>query len=199
MPKAGTPTKREERAQAQRERILRAAEQCFIEHGFHAASMASIAESAEMSPGLIYRYFDSKSDIILAIIERQLAERRANIATLQDECELATRIMKLFSSWQRGDPEVNSAPLFLEMSAEASRDKQIAKALREADELTRSDLSHWLEKRNGQEQDSSHWRSFAIQCFIEGLVIRAIREPELDSAVVERTLRVFLPAILKES
>ena len=51
------------RAEAQRERILAAAHKCFAERGFHAASMASIAETAEMSPGLIYRYFAGKAEI----------------------------------------------------------------------------------------------------------------------------------------
>ena len=52
-------TKAQARAEAQHERILSAAQQCFIEHGFHAASMASIAETAEMSAGQM------RDDIIL--------------------------------------------------------------------------------------------------------------------------------------
>lgn len=198
MPNTGNQSRREERARAQRERILCAAEQCFIDFGFHAASMASIAEAAEMSPGLIYRYFDSKSAIILAIIERQLAEKRADIAALHDECELASRVMQLFRSWQRGDRDVTSAPLFLEMSAEASRAPEIATALREADELTREDFIAWLAQRNGGKQDEPQWRAFALQCFIEGLAIRAIREPELDNKLLERSLRVLLPVLLME-
>src|SRR5690606_36229393 len=46
-----------ERALAQRERVLCAAEQCFLRRVFHAASIADIAATAEMSAGLIYRYF----------------------------------------------------------------------------------------------------------------------------------------------
>ena len=64
------------KADLQRDRILHAAQCCFIEHGFHAASMASIAATAEMSAGLIYRYFASKNEIIVAIIDRQLALQR---------------------------------------------------------------------------------------------------------------------------
>ena len=56
------------RAARQRERILEAAEKCFIESGFHAASMAHIADTAGISAGLIYRYFESKSAIVRAII-----------------------------------------------------------------------------------------------------------------------------------
>ena len=40
--------------------------------GFHAASMAHIAQTADMSAGLIYRYFASKAAIVKAIIERHL-------------------------------------------------------------------------------------------------------------------------------
>ena len=49
-----SPRETGERARAQRERILRAAKRCFVEHGFHAASIADIARTAEMSAGLIY-------------------------------------------------------------------------------------------------------------------------------------------------
>src|SRR5690606_21791567 len=62
-----------DRADLQRDRILQAAQRCFVEHGFHAASMASIAGTAGVSAGLIYRYFASKNEIIVAIVERQLA------------------------------------------------------------------------------------------------------------------------------
>jgi len=62
----------EAKADRQRQRILDAAEKCFIESGFHAATMAHIATTAAISPGLIYRYFKNKSAIVRAIIERHL-------------------------------------------------------------------------------------------------------------------------------
>ncbi|MCW8828965.1 MAG: TetR/AcrR family transcriptional regulator [Gammaproteobacteria bacterium] len=193
--------KRNERAQLQRERILCAAQKCFIEHGFHAASMASIAEAAQMSAGLIYRYFENKNAIILAIIARQLEEKQADIAALQTESDLAPRIRELFQSWQGGDSEVMSAPLFLEMTAEASRDRQIGTALRDADERTRAEFSRWLSQRKSSAgkaivEEEVQWRAFALQCFIEGLAIRAIREPELDKKVLDESLKMLLPVIL---
>src|SRR3546814_21159289 len=72
------------RIEAQRERILLAAQECFIQHGFHAESMASIAETAGMSAGLIYRYFENKNAIILAIVERQLEMLRNDIELNRD-------------------------------------------------------------------------------------------------------------------
>ena len=62
-------SKAQDRAEMQRNRILDAAQHCVIEHGFHAASMASIADTAGMSAGLIYRYFENKSAIILECIK----------------------------------------------------------------------------------------------------------------------------------
>src|SRR5689334_7761613 len=84
--------KAEARTQAQRERILSAARKCFVEYGFHAASMASIAETAEISIGLIYRYFEGKNEIIVAIIEQQLTLLRADLALLDNSVDLAARL-----------------------------------------------------------------------------------------------------------
>ena len=130
-------TKDTPRAEAQRERILCAAQRCFIEYGFHAASMASIAETAQMSAGLMYRYFENKSAIVLAIIERELQEGRTQIAQLHSSSELAAALYDVFTRWQVRDPSVMNAALFLEMSAEATRDPQIAAALRKLY------ASHW--------------------------------------------------------
>src|SRR5690606_35645736 len=106
--------------------------------------MASIAATAGMSAGLIYRYFESKREIILAIIERQLVERRANIATLAAEPALEQRIKELFLAWRNADPGVINAALFLEMSAEASRDPKIAAALMHSDRVSGEDFLAWM-------------------------------------------------------
>ena len=47
------PRAMQAKADRQRQRILDAAEKCFIESGFHAATMAHIATTAGISPGLM--------------------------------------------------------------------------------------------------------------------------------------------------
>src|SRR3546814_14379418 len=64
-----------ERTEKRRDQVLDAAEACFRREGFHAASVNRIAAEAGMSVGHLYRYFDSKDDIILALCERS-EERR---------------------------------------------------------------------------------------------------------------------------
>jgi AcrR family transcriptional regulator len=191
------------RAEAQRARILYAAQQCFVDRGFHAASVANIAEASAMSPGLIYRYFRSKNEIILAIIERQLEERRADIAELSSSTDIVEGAAQLFIQWRDRDPSTNDAALFLEMTAEASRDPQIAEALRRADKTARSDFRDWLSRSAeegglGLPPDLAEVRSLVLQCFIEGLAIRALREPDLDPQVVRSAVEHFVPGLLSD-
>lgn len=191
----------QERAEIQRNRILCAAQCCFIRHGFHAASMASIAAAAQMSPGLIYRYFDSKNAIILAIIERQNQEVRADIAALHSGNDLIRQLRDLFTRWKSCDERVMNPVLFLEMSAESSRDSQIARALDEAECLRTEDFTAWIRQ---SARDSGHdigeadirRRAFVLRCFIEGLAVRAVREPDLDPDLLEESLKLFLPQLL---
>jgi len=185
--KAGT------RAEAQRDRILCAALKCFIEHGFHAASMASIADAAKMSAGLMYRYFANKNAIVLAIIERQLEEKRSVIRQLHSSTDIAARLLQTFEQWRARDPNVMSAALFLEMSAEATRNPQIARALRSADMVTRAEFQTWLGRsRNeggmGLPEEIAASRALLLQSVVEGLALRAVREPDLDPDQLRSTL-----------
>lgn len=199
--KATAAVKPQDRAEIQRNRILCAAQCCFIRHGFHAASMASIATTAQMSPGLIYRYFDSKNAIILAIIERQNREVRADIAALRSGSDLVRQLRDLFTRWKSCDERVMNPALFLEMAAESSRNPQIARALDEAECLRTEDFTAWIRQSardSGHELDEAdiHRRAFALRCFIEGLAVRAVREPDLDPGLLEESLKLFMPQLL---
>ena len=190
---ATRPAKDTPRAGAQRERILCAAQRCFIDSGFHAASMASIADTAQMSAGLMYRYFENKSAIVLAIIERQLQEGRTQIAQLRSSSELAAALLDVFTRWQARDPGVVNAALFLEMSAEASRDPQIAAALRRSDALIMSDLAAWMNRARDQgglglPPDTVATRAFLLECFIRGLAVTAVRQPDMDARTIKDSI-----------
>ena len=185
--------KAEARAESQRERILDAAQKCFIEHGFHAASMAQIAKTAAISVGLAYRYFDSKNAIMLAIIARELEGKRAKIEELYSRPGFLDAVVEKFRAWQSGDASVMNAPLFLEMSAEATRAPEIARAIEASDALTRDDFEKWLSRGRekggmGIAKDAARGRAILMQCLIEGLVVRAVRDPGLDAATLRDAL-----------
>ena len=73
-----------DRAQARREEILRAAAELFADKGYQRASVKEIAERAGIAPGTIYLYFDSKGDLLLGLMVR-LAE----LETLGEEVRQA--------------------------------------------------------------------------------------------------------------
>lgn len=191
------------RAEAQRERILNAALKCFVESGFHAASMASIAEAAQMSAGLMYRYFANKNAIVLAIIGRQLEEKRSRIRQLRSSTNLKAGLLDAFEQWCAGEHRGMNPALFLEMSAEGTRDPQVAAALRGSDAVSRRELQAWLSRSPadgglGLPEDLAGSRALQLQTLVDGLMLRAVREPDVDrgqlaTAVDEALDRILSP------
>jgi AcrR family transcriptional regulator len=57
---------------AQRDGILERAADLFAEHGFHGASMASIAEASGVSKPLLYHYYRDKSHLLFDIADRYM-------------------------------------------------------------------------------------------------------------------------------
>ncbi len=188
------------RAARQRERILDAAEICFIQSGFHGASMAQVAMTAGMSAGLIYRYFDSKSAIVKAIIERHLdSDQCRNIGQLNSPTDVTQRILQVFEAWRRGDDPKQNPLLLLELTTESKRDPQIAHAVRNADQVIGGDIAATVSRcarLHGVQLSAADARSRAVvlQCLIEGLAVRVLRDPALRRS----TLRPALARVIAE-
>jgi TetR/AcrR family transcriptional regulator, cholesterol catabolism regulator len=62
---------RQEQAQRRREQLIEAALAVFARKGVDAASVKDIAGSAAVTPGLLYHYFDSKEDLVAAVLEER--------------------------------------------------------------------------------------------------------------------------------
>ncbi len=188
-----------EHAEAQRNRILDASEECFIKYGFHAASMARVAETAGISQGLAYRYFKSKSAIILAIIERQLSERHS----ITEECSSAEdyvqKILGLVDSWNQADYSRMNPVLFIEMCSEASRDPDVQTAITQADNAYRDDFRKWMGKLSEAagivlSEDEINKRFYALQCLIEGTALLITRQKQ--SATSNQCVLSFIRQIV---
>lgn len=195
-------TKAETRTRVQRDRILAAAQCCFVQRGFHAASMAEIAEKAGMSPGLIYRYFENKNAIILAIIEHQLEVARCRIRHMHASDDFAAAIVGHFDEHDAGSDNYMSAALFLEMSAEATRDPQIAEAIRGFDSAVRAELRDWLGRSKerggyGLPRAVVAERALMLVCLIDGLKARKAREPALDRKLLRNALAPFIDCLMR--
>jgi len=197
VPRPAAVTAADERSRAQRTRILKAAHQCFADSGFHAASMADISVRAGMSPGLIYRYFENKSAIIQAIVQQQLDLARERVRESCD-IDIAQKMVDEFGSATTDDEAKLNPALLLELSAEATRDPQIAAAVRSFDHELRGLLVQWLARNAGgsvPEADAPA-RALMLQIIFEGLRVRETREPGLDRDLLAAALRQCLPALL---
>jgi len=188
------------RVRLQKERILCAAQACFVDSGFHAASMATIAETAEMSPGLIYRYFESKNAIILAIIELQLEESRRRIREMHSSENLANRIVDYLAGPKCDEKHLMDSALYLEITAQATRDPQIAEALQRYDAMVCSELGDWLCKSEeqggyGLPRSIAPTRALMLLCMIEGVKLRGPRGPAFDREMLKTTLDEMLQSL----
>src|SRR2546427_3410503 len=65
-----------------RQRIVDAARQLFAEQGYGGTSVAQIEEAAGLKPGAggLYAHFDSKAELMAAVVERSVALARASYA-----------------------------------------------------------------------------------------------------------------------
>jgi AcrR family transcriptional regulator len=81
------PKVTEAHSAARRQQIIDAAYRCFARKGFHQATMRDIYAEANLSPGAVYHYFDSKDAIIQASFEFDYERSRAlfDAARLSDD------------------------------------------------------------------------------------------------------------------
>ena len=114
-----------------RETILSIARQVFLEEGYAAASMSTIAARVGGSKGTLYNYFRSKAELFVAVIQNQCEINQAEIFDMPHSdlrtylTQLAGRVARLMLS-----EEVISMHRIV--VAEAVRFPEIGEALYEA-------------------------------------------------------------------
>ena len=73
------------RVQRRRRQVLQAATRLMQESGFHSMSVQSVADQANVSVGLIYKYFGNKEDILRAVIVDILEDFRDRVPAAMQE------------------------------------------------------------------------------------------------------------------
>ena len=67
---------RETRKAESRRRILESARDVFFRDGFMAANLDEVADKAGVAKGTLYRYFESKADLYVAVLADNGHEKR---------------------------------------------------------------------------------------------------------------------------
>jgi len=178
---------RELRADRRRRQVLDAAGACFREEGFHGASMSRIAARADMSVGHIYRYFDSKDAIIIALVQRDCAQVEASlrrmIASAGNVETIITRLRKSIP-WML---DRDRAAIFLEIHAEASRNPKIAAVLAELDRNFRGLMKELITRARRTRPgtpDIPDAKMELILLMLHGIAARITINPDIDPQVL---------------
>jgi len=164
--------------------------------------MAGIAQTAEMSAGLIYRYFDNKAAIVKAIIERHLeSEHYKKIGQLHSAEDVSRSILGTFDSWRRRDDPKMNPVLMIELAAESTRDPEIARAVRTKDsafEPSITALVRRVARARGVKLTAvaARSRAMVLQCLVEGLAMRVVRDPKLQRATLKPALEAVVAVLM---
>lgn len=75
MKSRAATSRHQERSDATRARLIRAAEKIFARDGFEAAKLEEIASEAGYTRGAFYANFDSKEDLFFALLEGEISSR----------------------------------------------------------------------------------------------------------------------------
>ncbi len=90
------------RMAARRLRVIAAAAALMARDGFHAVSMQTVARHAEVSVGSLYLYFDSKDDLLLAVLTEVLGAFGRDLPlAMADEADPVRRLVRGFDAYCR--------------------------------------------------------------------------------------------------
>ncbi|MGC2222016.1 MAG: TetR/AcrR family transcriptional regulator [Methylocella sp.] len=189
-----------ERAAAQRRRILDAALICFAKQGFQAASMQDIVRESSLSPGAIYGYFKSKTEIVLAIaLERHMVEA-AHIQQALEQQTLDGTLEALLDRFVRSlyQPQERAwRDIAIQLWAESLRDERIRGIAVEGVDGPAHLLTQLIENLDGNSasaEGSNQARARVLIACVQGLALQTAWDPNIDLDACARVLRAMVQA-----
>ncbi|MBY0421213.1 MAG: TetR/AcrR family transcriptional regulator, partial [Parvularculaceae bacterium] len=171
-------------AEKRRRQIIEAALRCFSRKGFHQTSMQEICAEAELSAGALYRYFPSKSELIVAIAEADCMEFRAPLLSESAGRDFFSRLDAAIDVWIERLLS-NDRSLVAEVLAEATRDPFLAAKLAQTDAPMRRALADMI--REGMARGEIDGALDVDQCVrivvlaLDGVALRLLLLPAREN------------------
>jgi TetR/AcrR family transcriptional regulator, transcriptional repressor of aconitase len=171
-----------EHREARREEILCAARRRFASEGFHATSMQDILTESGLSAGAVYRYFDSKSDIVSAIACENMSNLLDSLESYADSAadlpvaDAVVAVLQRIRAKHEGD---SLARLALQVWAESARDPALRARFCDTHQRFRAIVRTLVQRRHpdlGTEADAV---AGAITAIVPGFLHQlALLDPE---------------------
>lgn len=133
-------TKNEALHVKRKSQILAAARKCFIANGIHTTSMQEICKTSKISPGALYRYYPSKQAIIEAIAAHEHQQNQELIEFLKGAKDPVVGLQQALPDTLDTLLNKDFARLMIEISTEASRNKDVHRVFAEVEDQFKHEL-----------------------------------------------------------
>lgn len=152
--------------------IIDAAEKCMREKGFHQTSIQNIAQQADVSIGLIYKYYKNKEAIIEALVTNVV--QRMIVLLNADFERIAHRQGQYHQVKDIVPEEVESSIILLmEVSSEATRNARIQQIMIDAWQTLKNNFITQEQTRHPEQNANAiHTRLYVMSLIIDGIIIR---------------------------
>jgi TetR/AcrR family transcriptional regulator, repressor for uid operon len=181
---------------SRRDRVLDAAEVCFVRNGFHRTTMQDLAREAQMSAGNIYRYFDSKESVVLGLAERAKSDAMAFVETFADSQNRRAVLSGIIDRHYVSLP-YEAAVLCVDLWSEATRNPVLADMMRQFEQEERA----WFVDMFGalaKSADCSAEDAFAvIYTILKGVIVSKAVDPNYDGTAVAAQLEALIDMSLE--
>ena len=188
------PKRTAEHAATMRERILEGGRRAFIAGGYRGTTVPAIAAEADVSVGLIYRYFPSKEELFLAVCTRKtdatLDELAAGLAGIANpRHRLAAAVDQFVTSLE----EDNWGAIVVHAWAEADRNPGVRDMLRRLFDQLRGFAAMFIREAVARGEASPDTDvealSLAVGMLLHGAIAyQAERGSGFDTAAVREAL-----------
>ena len=178
-----------------RTRLLDATRDIIAEQGWSAATSRAVAERAGANLALINYYFGSKNDLLLAALERSMTTM-AETAALADGglADLLGDAIR-FTQTQRDSPDVG---LLFAATLEAAHNPTVRAAVRAHlagfRAYAREAVGQAIRNETLPRETDATALGNAIAALLDGLLLHAVIDPDIDVAAALRTAIMGLTA-----
>src|ERR1700722_6888577 len=166
-----------------RTQLIEAAASVFARRGFQTATIEEIAEEAGYSRGAVYSNFAGKEDLFLAVFERYMSQRVAEVARAAEiEGSFAERARAGADQWmQRFAGDRDTFLLHLEFMIHAARNPHLSEQLGQRMAALRLEIERQLSSREASSDSALPLPAADLALVLRalgiGLAVEALNQP----------------------
>lgn len=192
--------KKFEQSAITKDKIIRAAAECFAEKGYSACSMQDIAQRSGLSKGALYGHFSCKEELFKVMIAMEHGRGAERAMKASEQAPYIDSIIKFLSDCIRDWGFPIDHRLWIEMLAVASRDAEMKNAFMESERTARGFFKMLIQKgiERGEIDASIDIEGMSILLFAlgDGIITRIADDPTYDFqkyfATFEKVIRAAL-------